>query len=197
VYELARGCATKLSLWWKGFWETNGFNLQRRSWPGGIRTPLPPELPSGVHAKRKNLVIFCRRGGGGEGGRQPPMTNLPGPPPNYQTRLRRCQCKPKIHGIAQKTYHYCFWKHYWVHYSPALGGIMSDGFQSVPGDVVGASGKTATNNNRVFSNILCSIPLASPWDREPPLPLMLADHSDGSEASMPSPRRRHGGRFHD
>jgi len=30
----------------------NGLNNQRRSWPGGSRGPDPPELPSGVHAKR-------------------------------------------------------------------------------------------------------------------------------------------------
>jgi len=48
---------------------------QRRSWPGGpgVRTPPPPELPSGVDAKRKNPgSIFCTLGV-----RQPLMTNSP------------------------------------------------------------------------------------------------------------------------
>jgi len=38
---------------------------QRRSWPGrGSRGSDPPELPSGVHAKRKNPVRIFRTGGG-------------------------------------------------------------------------------------------------------------------------------------
>ena len=53
---------------------------------GGPGVWTPPELPSGVHAKRKNLVrIFVEEVGGD---RQPLMTNLPGPPLNLQTRLR-------------------------------------------------------------------------------------------------------------
>ena len=90
MYELARGCATKLSLWWKGFWETNGFNLQRRSWPGGIRTPLPPELPSGVHAKRKNPVRIFFSEGGGIGGytaADDELTRTPPEPSNQPTPL--------------------------------------------------------------------------------------------------------------
>ena len=38
---------------------------QRRSWLGGSRGPDPPELPSGAHTKRTNLVrIFFAEGGG-------------------------------------------------------------------------------------------------------------------------------------
>jgi len=42
------------------------YALQQRSWPGGggSRGPDPPELPSGVHAKRKSRVrIFFVEGG--------------------------------------------------------------------------------------------------------------------------------------
>jgi len=49
---------------------TASHHFQRRSWPGGSRGPDPPELPSWVYAKRKNLVrvFFVEGGGGGVGG---------------------------------------------------------------------------------------------------------------------------------
>ena len=52
--------------------------------------PDPPELPSGVHAKRKNPVIFFSYRGVGVGAGQPLMTNSPGPLLNLQTRVCRC-----------------------------------------------------------------------------------------------------------
>jgi len=60
---------------------------QQCSWLGG---PDPPELPSGVHVKRKKSGENFFRTGGGGGAGQPLMTNSPGSLLNLRTRLRRC-----------------------------------------------------------------------------------------------------------
>jgi len=63
----------------------------------GVQGSGPPELPSGVHAKRKNPVrIFFPTGGVGS---CTLMTNSPGPPPepyNPPTPLNKASCNKNI-----------------------------------------------------------------------------------------------------
>ena len=72
----------------------------------GVRTP-PPELPSGVHAKRQNLIRLFVQGVGVGGARQPLMTNSPGPPepsslptPLYTNSRRYSETGPNTRPLS-------------------------------------------------------------------------------------------------
>ena len=60
----------------------------------GIQGSGPPELPSGVHAKRKNPVriFFSEGGGGGYTAADDELTRTPPEPSNPPIYIRRCPC---------------------------------------------------------------------------------------------------------